>query len=220
MKITLNISLLILLLSTLPLMAQTTTERQYEQKGEELLQQAAQKLKSYDALKISFTFRMINESQGVDEEMKGTLISQGDKYHMDAGEHVFISDGEIVWSYMSEIDEVHINLVENTEGGLTPTSILKSFEEDFRSKFIREESYQGRQVNLVDLVPTTPQAFHKYRVALDVATDMIVYTTAFDRQGGTYTYTVEEFEANPSIAGNQFTFDVNDYPGVEVIDLR
>ncbi len=220
MRITRNIFLLILLFSTLPLMAQNTTERQAETKGKELLEQAARKLKSYDALKISFTFRMINESQGIDEEIKGTLISQGDKYYMDAGEHVFISDGETVWTYMTEIDEVHVNLVENTEGGLTPTSILQSFEEDFRSKFIRQESYLGRQVNLIDLVPTTPQAFHKYRVALDAETAMIVYTTAFDRQGGTYTYTLNDLQANPSIPASQFTFNIDDYPGVEVIDLR
>lgn len=215
-----NISLLILLLCTLPLMAQNDTDRQYEQKGEELMRQAAEKLKSYEALKISFTFRMENESQAIDEEMKGTLISQGDKYYMDAGEHILISDGETVWTYMPEIEEVQVNLVENTEGGLTPTSILETFEEDFRSKFIRQESYKGKQVNLIDLVPTQPQAFFKFRVALDATSGMIVYTTAYDRQGGTYTYSIDQLQVNPKIPANQFSFNLNDYPGVEVIDLR
>lgn len=219
MKNKLYISLLILIMG-LPVLAQNTNERQSEQKGEALLRQAAEKLKSFDALKINFTFRIENESQGIDEEMKGALISQGEKYYMHSGDHVFISDGVTTWTHMRDIEEVHINLLENTEGSLTPISILQSFEEDFRSKFIRQENYQGRQVNLIDLVPTQPQAFFKFRVALDAASNMIAYVTAYDRQGGTYTYSVDEVQENPKVPAGQFTFNVEDHPGVEVVDLR
>jgi outer membrane lipoprotein carrier protein len=215
-----NIATILFLMGTLTLSAQTAQERAYEQKGEELLQEAARKLKSYNSMKIDFTYEMVNETQNISESMKGTLIAKGDKYHMEVAGNAFISDGVTVWSYLEDMDEVHINLVENTDGGLTPTSLLEDFETQFRSKFIRQERHNGRMVDIIDLVPTQPQAFFKYRIALDASTKLIAYTAAYDRHGGIYTYHVDRFQPNPSVNDALFTFKPGDYPGIEIIDLR
>ena len=215
-----NITVLFFLMGSISLAAQTAQERAAEQKGEELLQGAAQKLKSYNSMKIDFTYEMTNESQNISESMKGTLVAKGDKYHMEVDGNAFISDGVTVWSYLEEMDEVHINLVENTDGGLTPTSLLEEFETQFRSKFIRQERHNGRMVDIIDLVPTQPQAFFKYRIALDASTKLIAYTAAYDRHGGVYTYHVDRFQPNPSVKDELFTFNPGDYQGIEIIDLR
>lgn len=211
---------LLLVLVSFSLAGQTSQERIYEEKGEKLMKEAADKLRSYNSIRINFTYEMLNEAQNIVEEMRGTLVSQGDKYRMEVGDNLFISDGKTTWSYIEEIEEVHVNHVENTDGGLSPTAILENFEKDFRAKFIRQENQKGKQLDLIDLVPRGPQPFFKYRVALDANTRMIVYTTAYDRQGGTYTYRINEFQPNPRVNNNQFTFNVADYPGVDVIDLR
>lgn len=192
----------------------------YDQKGEELLNAASQKIQAYRAFEIDFTYVMENENQSIYEEMSGTLLSQGDKYRMKVGGNVFVSDGINVWSYMEDFNEVHISLAEDTEGGMTPTSLFAEFETQFRSRFIRQERHQGRLVDLIDLVPHQPQAFFKYRIALDSGDNSLVYTIAYDRHGGTYTYTVKQFKANPRLPDNPFTFSPSAYPGIEIIDLR
>lgn len=212
--------LLVFGLSVFSLSAQTDQEKIFEEKGEKLMKEAALKLKSFEAIKIDLTYKMENEAQNIVETMEGTLISQGEKYHMEIGDNLFISDGTTAWSYMEEIDEVHVNFVENTDGGLNPTSILEGFEKDFRSKFIRQETHKGKLVDIIDLVPSGPQAFFKYRVALDASTRMMVYVAAYDRQGGTYTYNLENIQSNPKIDDTLFTFNSKNYPGVEIIDLR
>jgi outer membrane lipoprotein carrier protein len=214
------ISLTFLVLFSFTLIAQSQQDRAAEAKGEQLLKEASQHIKSFRALKIQFTYEMENSGQNVKETMKGELLSQGDRYNMSLSGNLFISDGTNTWSYLEEMNEVYVNLLENTEGGLTPTSILNEFETQFKAKHIRQETHKGKRVEVIDLVPTTPQAFYKYRVALDAASKMLVYTIAYDREGGTYTYTMDRVETNPTIPAGQFTFTASRFPGVEVIDLR
>lgn len=194
--------------------------RVYEERGAQLLKTASEKLKALKSVKITFTYEMANERQDIEEIMEGVLFSQGNKYNMKVGDNQFISDGTNVWSYMEEIGEVQVNLVENTDGALTPTSILEEFDQQYKSTFIRQESHLGRQVDIVDLVPNQPQTFFKYRLALDARTNMMVYAIAYDRHGGTYTYSIKSLESNISIPPATFSFIPGNFPGIEVIDLR
>lgn len=200
-------------------MAQSEQDRAAESKGTALMKQAGEKLRSYRSMKVQFTYEL-GQAEQVVESMKGELVSQDDKYHMEVDGNLFISDGINTWSYLEEMDEVYVNLLEHNEGGLTPTSILNNFESQFRAKHIRQETYQGKRVEIIDLVPKTPQAFYKFRVALDASTNLLVYTTAYDREGGSYTYRIDRFEANPTVAGGIFSFNTSAFPDVEVIDLR
>jgi outer membrane lipoprotein carrier protein len=192
----------------------------YDQKGEALLKSASQKIQGYRSFEIDFSYVMENEDMGIKEAMDGKLLSMGDKYHMTVGGNLFVSDGTNVWTFLEEFNEVHISLAEDTEGGMTPTSLFKEFETQFRSRYIRQERQQGRMVDLIDLVPHRPQAFYKYRVALDASDQSLVYTIAYDRHGGTYTYSIRQFRPETRVPENTFTFDPARYPGIEVIDLR
>ncbi len=200
--------------------AQNQQERAAEAKGNQLMMEASQHIKSFRALKIFFSYDMENTSKNTKESMKGELISQGDRYHMSLSGNLFISDGTNTWTYLKDMNEVYINTLANSEGGITPTSILNDFEGQFRAKHIRQETHMGRRVEIIDLVPRAPQLFYKYRVALDASTKMLVYTIAHDREGSTYTYTMDRIETNPTIAAGQFTFSAANFPGIEVVDLR
>jgi outer membrane lipoprotein carrier protein len=199
---------------------QSQPSRIYEEKGDQLMKSASEKLRSFTSLKIVFTYVMENSNMDIDEKMEGILYSKGDKYRMQVGSNLFISDGETIWSYMEDIDEVHINLVENTELALTPTSLLEEFDTQYRSTFIRQEQHSGRLVDIIDLIPNNSQVFFKYRIAIDSGTKMMAYAIAYDRHGGTYTYTIDSYETNPSIPNATFSFSPANFPGIEVIDLR
>lgn len=213
------VSAFLILLFFVPGFGQSEQDRAAELKGTELMKQASAKLKTYRSMKIQFTYEM-GQGEQVVEAMKGELVSQGDRYRMEMDDNLFISDGIITWSYIDEMEEVYVNLLENNEGGFTPTSILEGFETQFKAKYIKQETYLGKQVEIIDLVPLMPQAFYKLRVALDPSTKMLVYTIAYDREGGTYTYRIDRFEANPEVDASIFTFKASDFPDVEVIDLR
>ena len=218
-KILLLISVVLIINPSL--FAQTEQDRRFEQMANELLGKASNKIQSFKTMEIDFSYIMENTEFDISESMQGKLLSKGDKYHMTVGYNVFISDGETVWNYIDELDELHINYVENTEGGLTPTTLLANFESEYNSKFIRQETHKGNSVNIIDLVPATPQSFFKYRVALNTTDDMLVYTIAYDRHGGTYTYNLDKIRTNHDISDAKFGFNKADFPSdIDIIDLR
>ncbi|HSV89339.1 MAG TPA: outer membrane lipoprotein carrier protein LolA [Bacteroidales bacterium] len=200
--------------------AQATPERQAETRGQQMLRATRDQIRSFDALRIFFTFHMENTALNSSETQTGELLLRGDRYNMKLGDNRFISDGVTTWSYVAELNEVYINNIGDSEEALTPTALLDDFENRFRARHMRRETHQGKPVEIIDLLPKTPHTFHMYRVAIDPDTHMLVYTIAFDREGGTFKHSIDRFEANPRIPANAFTFDATRFPGLEVIDLR
>ncbi len=194
--------------------------RIYEEKAEEILEEAGQVLRSYESLYASFVYQMEDDGNAHDEETDAVLYTRGDQYHMRIGDNYFISDGEVVWTFMEEVNEVHISLAEDTEGAMTPTSVLENFRKDFRSTWIREEPHNNETVHIIDMIPEQPQAFYKYRVAINTESHRLEYTEAHDRHGGIYRYKIKSLEPNPEIPDEKFSFDPSAYPGIEIIDLR
>ncbi len=218
-KITIMMALAVLGLQMV--VAQTTQETASEQKAKELLSEASAIIKGYNSMEIEFSYVMENPEMDITERMSGTIYSKGDKYRMILGDNVFISDGETVWNYIDDLYEIHINTIENSEGGLTPTALIEDFENEYRGKFIRQETHKGRTVDIIDLVPISPQSFFKYRLALDANDHSIVYTIAYDRHGGTYTYNIDALKPNTGIPDSRFVFNRTDFPeATDVIDLR
>lgn len=206
-----------LVLSVNIVSAQTASES----KASDLLKKASDKIKAFTTMEVNFNYVMENNQMGINESLSGKVFSKGDKYRMTVGDNLFISDGTTVWNYLDELDEIHINTIENSEGGLSPTALLNDFSTQYQAKFIKQESHEGKMVDIIDLVPNAPQSFYKYRVALDARDQMLVYTIAYDRHGGTYTYTIDNIKPNQPIPDTQFVFNRNEFPSdVDVVDMR
>ncbi len=196
------------------------TDRIYEEKARQILKEASEKIRAHESLYIGFDYILEDTQTGSDEQTGGVLYTRGDKYYMQLGSHYFISDGETAWVFMEDVNEVHISLAEEADNTITPSSLLQNFATGFRSKWIREEIHDGKNVHIIDLVPIDPQAFFKYRLAIEDARKQLLYTEAHDRQGGIYRYEVRVYEPNPQLPEDQFVFDPGQYPGIEVVDLR
>ena len=201
--------------------SQTEHETAWEQKASELVKKASEKIKDYRSMEVEFTYTMENSQMDITETMSGKVYTKGDKYRMLLGDNVFISDGKTVWNFIDDLWEIHINRLENMEGGLTPTALLDNFETEYRGKFIRQENHKGRMVDLIDMIPVTPQSFFKYRLAIDATNQTLVYTIAYDRHGGTYTYSIDTLKPNINIDDSMFVFNRADFPeSIDIIDLR
>jgi len=58
----------------------------------------------------------------------------------------------------------------------------------------------------------------KVILEVDAAKNQLQKITILDKNGGTYTYLVTSFKSNTSV--ESFNFNTDDYPGIEIIDLR
>lgn len=199
----------------------TDTPGRYEQRALDILENSRVLFNSFDTFHAEFEYA--SSAGGFSQRLNdgGSLYTKGSKYYMKLDGNIFVSDGSTVWSFVEEINEVHISTVYDSEGIITPTSLLDNYQDAFQPLWIRQELHRGKDVHVIDLVPEDPHTpFSKYRIAIEADNGMIAYVVAYDRQGGTYTYTITETTINPDLPEAVFAFNPDEYPGIEVIDLR
>jgi outer membrane lipoprotein-sorting protein len=196
------------------------TYSQAKKSSEEILKQTSEKTKSFSTIRINFTYNMDNPSAKVHESESGVLLVKGDQYRLDISGQKVISDGKTSWTYISDANEVQINTIDNDENALTPTKLLTSYSEDYKSKLVNETTKDGRPQYVIELKPNAEKNFTNVELNIDKELYRITRIAIQDKSGNTFTYIVNKFEPNVTVKDSDFTFNAKDYPGVEVIDMR
>lgn len=191
-----------------------------DNKSKEILSNLANKIKSYNTLRVDFTYKMENKQEKINESINGILYLKKEKYRLELDQQIVICDGKTVWTYLKDANEVQINNVTESEDEITPQNIFTIYEKGHRSKHIREGQENGKKVHVVELVPKETKQYYKVRLNIEKTTNMLVSAVVFDRNNTTFTYTISKNQPNISIADEKFTFNAASYPKVEIIDLR
>lgn len=189
---------------------------QVDKKAQTILNEVSAKTKSYKTVRIEFTYKMENTAQKINDSYKGVLVSKGDKYKLTVSGQDVISDGSTVWTYLKDANEVQVNSVGEDEDSFTPTNLLSSYTENFKSKFIKDTGSE----QIIELTPIEKKNFNKVRVTVDKAKKMVNSLVIYDKNGSVYSYIVNKMDVNQNFYDTMFTFKPSDHPGVEVIDMR
>jgi outer membrane lipoprotein carrier protein len=197
-----------------------STFAQAKKTSEEILKQVSETTKAFSTIRISFTYNMDNPSAKVHESEDGVLVVKGDQYKLDIAGQKVISDGKTSWTYISEANEVQINSLDNDDNALTPTKLLTSYSEDYKSRLLNEISKDGRSLYVIELRPNADKTFTSVEMQVDKELFRIARIAIQDKSGNTFSYIVKKFEPNVAVKDADFTFNEKDYPGVEVIDMR
>ena len=190
-------------------------------KAENILDEVSEKTQSYRSMKIDFSYKMDNKVADIHEEEKGVLKIKGDKYRLYIAGQVVINDGETMWTYLEDANEVQINIVEEDENDfLNPSKLLNSYAENYKARYIDQSKWMGRTVEIIELKPNEDKSFKKVELIIDAAKKRIMKISIYDKNDNEFSYIVDEFKANVLFDPSDFTFSEEDYPGVEVIDMR
>ncbi len=197
---------------------------QQDAKAKEILDQTSQRTRSYKTIWADFSFALQNKQMSINEENKGSIKIKGGKYVVDIPGHglKIFSDGKTNWNYMKTGNQVTISPIDESSSELMdPSSVFTIYEKGFKSKYIGENSVEGKQVYQIELYPDKKD-FEVSKITLDInkATYMIQTAVLNGTDGNIYTIKVAKFEPNKEIPDAEFVFDAKKYPGVEVIDLR
>ena len=185
-------------------------------KARTILDDVSAKTKAYKTIKIDFTYSMENKGQKINESFTGTLFSKGDGYKLLFSGQEVISDGKTVWTYLKDAGEVQVNEATKDDDSFTPTNLLSSYTSNFKAKLLSEDAKQY----VIELTPMKKKNFDKVKVVVEKSKKVLNSLTIFDKNGSTYTYTVNKFDTNMPLNESMFTFKAADHPGVEVIDMR
>ena len=185
-----------------------------------LLQEVTDKTKSYQTIKILFTYKMDNSQANVHESQDGELHVKGDQYRLTVAGQVVICDGKTIWTYIKDANEIQINSVEEDKNAITPTKLLTSYSSDYKSRLTGEENKGGKVIQLIELKPVEEKNYTRVELKVDKELKQIQQIAIFDKSGNTFTYIMKEFQPNVQFKATEFTYAASEFPGAEVIDMR
>lgn len=194
---------------------------QQDGQAREILDAMSSKYQKMGAFKSDFIYTMENPTEEINEDFQGEIFVKGDKYRLKMGGQEIINDGETVWTYLEDVNEVNIDNYSPGEGDISPSEIFNAYKRGFKYQYVGEETIDGHVYHVIDLAPeNTDNQFHKIRLHIDKSDDTLKMWKIFSKDGTHYTYKISNFNGEAQIENSLFTFDTSQYKGVEVIDLR
>ena len=193
------------------------------QDAESILKDLSEKAKTFKTVKATYTFRLIDSMSGLDESSEGEITIKDDKYHLNTGDYLIISDGESQWTYQQDVNEVLIDDMEDLgDDGFDPKTMFTIWEDDFKYDLKGTKNIEGVDCYEIHLFPNDVESktFHTIKMFVDKNKMEVFRLEVKGREGTDVIYKMKTFQTNVSVPDTKFQFDVGDFPGVEVIDNR
>jgi outer membrane lipoprotein-sorting protein len=153
------------------------------------------------------------------DTISGTLLMSRDRYRLDLGNNIVISDGATSWSYLVAEKEVTVNKADKTDKSFQnkPSEVFTMYKKGYRNRLVEErtDSY------IIDLYPEDLKS-DLQRVRLSIRKSNLSLLTAEYRQkdGVSATLYLREYDTGAKPDPDSYTFRQEKYKGVEIIDMR
>ncbi|CAM4379224.1 outer membrane lipoprotein carrier protein LolA [Zobellia roscoffensis] len=201
----------IFLVLTLVLVSNVTFAQNSE-KAKALLEDVYAKVKSYDNIYIDFKYVLNNAEAGINQETRGDVTLQGDKYIGNFFGTTLLFDGSKVYTIIPENEEVTIEDKSNDENALTPAKMLTFYREGHNYEMDILQNVNGRKIQYVKLTPIdTNSEIKTILLGIDAETKHIYKLIETGENGTTTTITVNSFKTDQPLSKTLFTFDEAKY---------
>ena len=186
---------------------------QNDAKAESLLNEVSQKIKTYKNISLDFKYELNNISENINQETRGDVVIEGEKYKLNVLGITRIYDGKTLYTISPEDEEVTISS-DNTdeEGTITPSKMLSFYEDGYTYKMdiiqnVREKKIQYVKRNPID----TNSEIKNILLGIDATTKHIYNLIENGKNGTKTTLTVNSFKTDEPISKTLFTFDESKY---------
>lgn len=195
---------------------------QFDLTSKKVLDKLSAKYQSFNTIKadVLLSFEDTDKQKHIDE---GTLAMEraSGKFKIDLGGHEIINNGKTQWTILKDLAEIQIANAEKDERALTPATIFTFYKKGYKGSFSGVEKVGNRTLDAITLIPTdADQNISKITLRVDQKSNLIYDATLADKNGGKFTYTINNLLVNESIPYTFFIFNKNNYPSMEIVDLR
>ncbi len=190
-------------------------------KAKALLNEVNTKVKGYNNIKIDFKYVLKNTSENINQETRGDVVIEGDKYLLNILGVTRIFDGKTLYTVNPEDEEVTISKDNSDdEGSITPSKMLSFYQNGYTYKMDIVQNVNGRKIQYVKLFPIDTNSEIKHvLLGIDAQTKHIYNLIETGDNGTTTTLTVNSFKTDEPISKGLFTFDKNKYKGYYINKL-
>lgn len=187
-------------------------EAQSSDKAKALLDEVYNKVKGYDNIEVTFKFSLHNSEADIDQETRGDVTLEGEKYLFNYLGSQQLYDGAKVYTIVPENEEVTIEAKSEDENTITPSKMLTFYKKGHTYEWDILQNVQGRKIQFVKLVPIdTNSEITSILLGIDVETKHIYKLIETGKNGTVTTITVNSFKTDQQLSKTLFTFDENKY---------
>jgi outer membrane lipoprotein-sorting protein len=186
-----------------------------DKQAQNIIESVSKKISTDSPLLINYTMT-IKTKDKKSETLKGSLLSNGEKFQLKTPIFEDYCDGTNLWHFVKETSEVELSVIEQTNNLFNFPNLIKTYSKDFRPKLIREEETNY----VIDLLPKKSTNISKIRIISNKTTNRIKEMTLYVREGNTYIINFTSYKVNHPTQAKDFTFPQEIYPQAEIIDLR
>ena len=182
-------------------------------KAKELLDDVTRIVKAYDNISIDFKYVLINTEENINQETRGDVIMDGDKYILNILGITRIFDGKTLYTISPEDEEVTISS-ENSEdeSTITPSKMLSFYEDGYTYSMDIIQNVKGRKIQYVKLLPIDSNSeIQHVLLGIDSNTKHIYNLIEIGNNNTKTILTVNSFKTNEPLSKTLFTFDESKY---------
>lgn len=184
-----------------------------------LLDKTSKKIESMKAVEVDFTLSLENKIEKTSDSYDGKAYMKGNMYRLDLMGVINYYDGQTIYTYMPEVNEVNLkNPSDSEEEMLDPTKLFNIYNEGFSQKIVKTEN----GISTIELLPQTLESnVMRVVIELDVASSNIKKVTYFGKDGNNMIIKIKSLkQPNVIPVDSFFSFDKKANPEVEVVDMR
>jgi outer membrane lipoprotein carrier protein len=194
-----------------------------DNRAKEILDKLAEQTTSAPSVFVDFSISISSIRDGAGgDEFDGEITIKGNQYRLSIMDVEIWFDGNSMYTYMPEVNEVIISDPEEGGGLMSnPAELFTMYHEEFRYRLIDQITRNGKSLYEIDLHPIDlDHDFHTVKLFIDRATGFIHSAVMAGKDGNRYLLEVNRFDNKQRVPDSYFVFDKSDYPGVEIIDMR
>ncbi len=209
----LTIVFAILMLSSLPSLAEPPSAMQ-------IVKNVQDNYNRIEDATIKFTQTVVFPLSKVSRTTSGTLyIKKGNKYRIDTGDKVIVTDGKTSWVYLPQSQQVLIDNFRNDKNTITPEKFLLDVPEDYFAVLLSTNKTTTGNVYVLRLTPKSDNSFIRaITIEIQDSSWTIKNAVISDMNDTRYTYKVESLKTNTGLPNSEFEFVPP--KGAQVVDLR
>ena len=181
----------------------------------DLLNSMSDNYKKMKGFTSSFTYSMKNLTEDITDSFSGKISVKDDKYVLFIEGQKIINDSKTVWTYLEDLNEVTISEFDPSEQDISINNVFEVYKEGYKHKFIKKTN----GVNTVEIYPEDENnSYFKISFAI-LENDLLSSFTVFDKSNSVFIYTIDDF-LEEELDNSLFSFEIENYPDIEVIDFR
>lgn len=189
------------------------------QRAREVLDATAARMTQSGDVKAQFKATQF-EGTTPSGDASGTILMSGRRFHVTTNQLTSWYDGATEWSMMNGSNEVNVSTpTEEEQASINPVALIGIYKKGYRLS-LKESTLRGRPTFVVSMQAKNSKAPFSYIIVdIDKATYNPLCLRA-KKDNDWMRLSILSFQNGLSLPASTFSFPSQEYPDVEVIDLR